>query len=227
MWPLHIQTFTTDKQVAEAACQSITQAARTAIQARGVFRLVLAGGSTPQQTYALLTNTKQDWARWEIFWGDERCLSSGHPERNDSMARKAWLDHVAIPETQCHSMPISSNPFEAAAYYAHTIAEKLPFDLVLLGMGEDGHTASLFPNDAALHADSLVTATTQAPKPPPERVSLSIAALQNCRQQLMLVTGKSKAAAVAQWKMGAALPIAQTVTDKTQLFLDEAANGTK
>lgn len=215
MLPSDTQVLVDAEAVAQRACEWIAAAAQVAIRERGVFRLVLAGGSTPQRAYALLADTLQDWDRWEIFWGDERCLPVEHGERNS---------RLSLPTARRFPIPAELGAEAAAVAYAQTISEKLPFDVVMLGMGEDGHTASLFPGFVD-DPTGLTVAVFDAPKPPPERVSLSVAALQACRQQLVLVTGAGKIEALAQWRSGARLPIALAVRADACLLVDAAAYG--
>lgn len=228
MLPMNTQVKADAEAVAQAACDIISQTAVQAIAERGVFRLVLAGGSTPNRTYALLAQTKQTWAQWEIFWGDERCLPADHAARNSRMAIQTWLGQVAIPPQNIHVIPADMAAENAATAYAHVIMGKLPFDLVLLGMGEDGHTASLFPGTSLLASphdgDIGVQSVYDAPKWPPERVSLTVAALQDCRAQLIMATGVGKAASLREWRDHAAcaLPIAQAATANACLLLDQA-----
>lgn len=211
--------------VAVEAALLIGEAARQAIRQRGVFRLVLAGGATPRRTYEILAASAHDWSRWEIFFGDERCLPADHPERNSLMAFEAWLSRVPISPTQIHPIAAERGAAEAAADYAPLIARRRPFDLVLLGMGEDGHTASLFPGAPA--SEDAVIAVNDAPNPPAERVSLNYASLRDAHRQLVLVTGAGKAAALAAWRRGdpagAALPIARVVRQDACLLVDRAA----
>lgn len=215
MLPSDTQVLVDAEAVAIRACEWIAAAAAVAIRERGVFRLVLAGGGTPQRAYDLLADTLQDWDRWEIFWGDERCLPVEHVERNSRMS---------LPTARRFPIPAELGAEAAAVAYAQTIREKLPFDVVMLGMGEDGHTASLFPGFVD-DPTALTVAVFDAPKPPPERVSLSVAALQACRQQLVLVTGAGKIEALAQWRSGARLPIALAVREDACLLVDAAAYG--
>ena len=218
MLPVDTRLLADPEAVAIAACHLISAAAAAAIAQRQIFRLVLAGGTTPGRIYQWLATTTQQWAAWEIFWGDERCLPADEPGRNSRMAQTRWLDHVAIPATQIHPIPAELGAAEGAAQYAETIHDKPPFDLVLLGIGEDGHTASLFPGRKA-QADAVI-AVHDAPKPPAERVSLNFETLRACRQQLVIVTGAEKAAALAAWQHGQNLPIAQAVRRDACLLLD-------
>lgn len=221
MLPANTQVLADPGAVAAEACRLIAAAAREAIGQRGVFRLVLAGGSTPGGAYERLAASMQDWAAWEIFWGDERCLPIEHPGRNSRLAQDQWLGHVAITARRIHPIPAENGAARAAVEYAELIAGQLPFDLVLLGMGEDGHTASLFPG--APGSTAPVIAVYDAPKPPAERVSLNFQTLGACRQQLVLVTGTGKSTALAAWRQGKSLPISHAVRADACLLLDTAA----
>jgi 6-phosphogluconolactonase len=210
--------------VAKRAAALVLAAAERAIGQRGAFSLVLAGGTTPMACYEHLAGASADWGQWHVYFGDERCLAPGDPERNSAMAATSLLDRVAIPTSQVHPIPAERGADTGAAHYLPVVATALPFDLVLLGMGEDGHTASLFPGHR--HPDeALVVPVCGAPKPPPERVSLGAAALANCRQLLVLVTGSGKRPAMQAWKSGEDLPIARVAQgDHCRLLLSEDAN---
>ena len=210
--------------VAERAAELVLAAATTAIAERGAFKLVLAGGTTPMACYDLMAEAKADWNRWHLYFGDERCLGAEDPERNSVMAAGHLTDRVPIPVAQVHPIAAERGATAAATAYSPLVEAALPFDLVLLGMGEDGHTASLFPGDR--HPEkALVVPVHGAPKPPPERVSLGPAALIACRQMLVLVTGAGKRSAMKQWRAGEDLPIAQfTGVEHSILLLDEEAN---
>ncbi len=202
--------------VADAACRLIGIAARNAIAQRRRFRLVLAGGGTPLATYRRLAASDQQWKRWVLYYGDERCLPADDPQRNSQMVVDSGLArrvgrHYPIP-TELGAKP-------AAARYRELIRDALPFDMVLLGMGEDGHTASLFPGHD--WPDKAAFAVKNAPKPPPNRVTLGVKTLQNCRSMLVLVTGESKTEAVGQWRSGAKLPIARVSNVAHALVLVE------
>ena len=181
-----------------------------ALRERGAFHIVLAGGGTPRQVYAQLAQEQHNWARWQIWFGDERCLPPGDPERNSHMAQQAWLSQVAIPSQNVHAIPAERGAVAAAEDYGRALAGIDAFDLVLLGLGEDGHTASLFPGHdwgEAIHAPAAL-AVLDAPKPPPERVSLSARRLSQAEAVLFLVTGVGKREAVKAWRGGVTLPVA-------------------
>lgn len=189
-----------------AARDRIVAAAERAIAARGSFSIVLCGGGTPRGVYRLLRTADTDWRAWHVYYGDERCVPEDHGERTSRMAAALWLDHVAIPAAQVHAIPAERGPEAGAAAYAETLATVDDFDLVLLGLGEDGHTASLFPGHPRDGADAL--AVFDAPKPPPTRVSLSAARLSRAREVWFLVDGIGKLEAVARWQHGDDLPAA-------------------
>lgn len=208
---IQLQCLPSADAVAAEAATRVLRAAEGAIGARGRFALVLAGGRTPLAAYTLLVGQETDWDRWHIFLGDERCLGPEDPGRNSLAAARAFLQQVPIPRHNIHWIPAELGAELAAAAYASVIAPVLPFDLVLLGMGEDGHTASLFPGHS-IPKGALVIPVRGAPKPPPERVSLSPKALGACREMLILITGADKRAALAAWRGGADLPVARVAT---------------
>jgi 6-phosphogluconolactonase len=192
-----------------AALERILDAAKHAIAARGRFLIVLSGGNTPRGVYERLRAANTDWSRWHIYFGDERCLPNDDLERNSRMAADTWLDHVKIPQNQVHAIPAERGAQQAAPIYSDTLRGVGDFDLILLGLGEDGHTASLFSgHDWGAAPDSPdALAVFDAPKPPPQRVSLSAARLSRARAVLFLVTGESKRDAVTQWRSGADIPV--------------------
>jgi 6-phosphogluconolactonase len=192
----------------DAAFRRLLDAAADAIAQRGEFLLVLAGGNTPRAVYSMLRDATTDWSRWRIYFGDERCAAPDDAQRNSKMAAATLLDHVPIQRAQIHPIPAELGATQAALAYANTLRGVGDFDLVLLGLGEDGHTASLFPDHALGSApDSPDTlAVFDAPKPPPARVSLSAARLSRARAVLFLIDGESKRAAVTQWRAGADIP---------------------
>lgn len=195
-----------------AAYRRILAAADCAIERRGRFLIVLAGGSTPREVYRMLRAADTDWSRWHLYFGDERCLPADDPERNSRMAADAWLNHVPIPQDQVHVIPAELGPNAATLAYIQTLRGVGDFDLVLLGLGEDGHTASLFPGRDFSVAPSApdALAVIDAPKPPSQRVSLSPARLSRARTVLFIVSGEAKREAVARWRDGADLPV-QTI----------------
>ncbi len=194
----------------ENLAEKICALGNTCIKEKNIFSVVLAGGETPRGIYARLSHCNSDWSRWHIYFSDERCLPAGHPDRNDSMARSVWLDHVAIPAQNIHAIPAHPSTKESISQYNQTLAHIDTFDLVLLGLGEDGHTASLFPgHDWGTDEHATATlAVNNAPKPPPQRISMSARRLSSSRQLWFIVTGKHKQDAVAHWQRGDNIPAA-------------------
>jgi 6-phosphogluconolactonase len=220
------QWLGTAEDVRQAARRTIAQAAAQAIQARGAFHLVLAGGTTPRAVYQSLHDLDTDWSAWHIYFGDERVLPAEHPERNSKMAQDAWLAQTSIPTYQIYSMPTERGLEPACAAYADTLADVGEFDLVLLGLGEDGHTASLFPGHDMGAADGApdVLMVRDAPKPPPQRLTLSANRLSRAQQVLFLVTGAGKQSAVARWRSGEPIPAAAIHSHNgVDVLLDNAA----
>lgn len=212
--------------LAQRGCQWIASAADAAISLRESFHLVLAGGSTPQACYKLLRALDTDWSRWWVYFGDERCVPIGHAQRNDAMAREAWLDHVPIPCDNIQPMPAELGAEAGAQAYVRTLDGIGIFDMVLLGLGEDGHTASLFPgHDWGTAPDAIdVLAVFDSPKPPPQRVSLSASRLSRAREVLFLVSGTEKRSAVRRWKAGDTIVAATIQPDAgVDVLLDAAA----
>jgi len=208
--------------LADALCAE----AGAAIAARGVFHLVLAGGSTPRGLYRALADRNAGDANWHAWYGDERCLPADHPERNSVMVEAAWLSASRIPPENRRPIPAELGAREAASLYGDWLKSVGDFDVVLLGMGEDGHTASLFPeHDWGAAPDSPDALTVlDAPKPPLGRVSLSAARLNRSAKVWFVVTGAGKREALARWKSGAVLPVSVVQgKQETVAWLDGAA----
>lgn len=188
----------------ERAAAAIARIADAAIACHGNFNIVLAGGETPRAIYARLARLDADWSRWRVYFGDERLAPAHHPSRNSTMAWKEWLH--ACPAIEVHPILTEHGLAQAAHDYA-VILNGVRFDLVLLGLGEDGHTASLFDTMAA-HTNADVIAVRNAPKPPPERVSLTPRSLSRAENVLFIVAGQGKREAVTRWRAGEMLPAA-------------------
>lgn len=189
----------------EATTSRVLTAASAAIEKHGSFLIVLAGGNTPKSIYKLLSHADADWANWHVYHNDDRCLPVDHPERNSKMARDVWLNHVPIPANQIHDIPTELGNIEGAKAYAETLAGVRNFDLVILGVGEDGHTASLFPKQPVDNSADAVP-VFNAPKPPADRVTMSQNRLNNTHEVMFLVTGAGKQMAVDHWRKGDAIP---------------------
>lgn len=185
----------------------------------GIRTLVLAGGSTPQRAYRLL-QPGPAWGRIAVLFGDERCVPPDDPESNYRMAREDLLDRVA-PAT-VHRMAGELGAEEGARRYAEVLAAYPALDLVLLGMGPDGHTASLFPGAPEVTMDGAVVPVHGAPKPPPDRISLTLPVLRAARRVVFVVTGTDKAGAVAKASRG---EVPSGMIPGAEYLLDAAAAG--
>jgi 6-phosphogluconolactonase len=185
----------------------IMRRADESISKNGQFSIVLAGGNTPRAIYRLLRDMPTDWTKWHIYINDDRCLPIDHEERNSLMVDQVWLSHVNIPKNQIHAIPSELGPIEGAKAYAKTLKNVGTFDLVLFGLGEDGHTASLFPGHVVDNSADAVP-VFNSPKPPAERVTMSQHRLNNTHAAVFLVTGEGKQEAVDKWRKGELIPAA-------------------
>jgi 6-phosphogluconolactonase len=195
--------------LAGEAARAFAALAGAAIARHGRFRVALSGGSTPRALHQQLAeryHDSLDWERVEIFWGDERFVPPDDPESSFRMARETLLDHVPVPAAHIFPYPtVGGTPEAAAQAYAETLkarfGDETPrFDLILLGMGPDAHTASLFPGHPEVVAPSstLVVAVHNAPKPPPERLTFTLRLLNAAAQVIFLVAGSDKATALRE-----------------------------
>ena len=216
-----LEIFADAEVLAKTVTRRIKLACELAVEARGAFHLVLAGGTTPKRCYELLAEEDLAWDKLHIYFGDERCLSIGDLERNDTMAKNAWLDKVSIPDSQIHSIPAEEGPDAGAERYSVVLENAPSLDLVLLGLGEDGHTASLFPGNTACQDTRYAVPVFNAPKPPPERISMGQTYINQARSQWFIVTGSGKHDAIEQIMHGEPLPA--TMFKRAQWLVEEAS----
>ena len=204
-----VEVVPTADDLARVACEIITAAASASIGRRRYFRIALAGGSTPQAVYRLLADDPyMDFTGWQIFWSDERCVPPTSPESNYAMAKAALLDRLARPPALVFRMAGEGDPDAAAISYERAVRELVPpnpavvtgqtprFDLVLLGMGADGHTASLFPGTAALDEQERLVVANHVPQLATTRLTFTYPLINAARRVLILVSGEAKAAAL-------------------------------
>lgn len=202
---LHIHTDSA--ALAHAVAVRCAELARTAQTDHGAFHVALAGGSTPRLLYRLLATEQRahiDWTRTQIYFGDERCVAPDHPDSNYAMAHEALLRHVEIPPAQIHRIEAEDpDPHAAARRYADLLHRRLPrphgtgqFDLVLLGLGPDGHIASLFPDTAILDEHRAWVAAVHVDKLQAWRISLTYPVINAARHVALLVAGDNKAAII-------------------------------
>ena len=204
---MHIAIYPDIDTLSQQAAQYVVRIASESIADRGRFTIALSGGTTPRKLYGLLGSepysSQIDWKLAHIFWGDERCMPPDNPDSNYSMAKEVLLSKIPIPALQVHRMP-ADQPDREAASYAYTIEMQrtfgtngMPgFDLIQLGMGPEGHTASLFPHQASLHEKQRLVIPVSVPKPPPDRLTFTPPLLNAARNILFLVTGSDKADAL-------------------------------
>lgn len=201
------------------AVEVILQQAAAAIAARGRFVLALCGGSTPQRVYERLADAEQDWQCWHLLYGDERCLPLRDAQRTSTLVERCWLDRIQFPAANHHVPAVERGADRAALDYGADIEPLLPLDMALLGIGEDGHTASLFPGHA--HPPQAVVPVHDAPKPPADRISMSYGTLCAAATVCFLVTGPAKRAALARWLSGEDIPAARVNgRERTLLITD-------
>lgn len=200
-----VKQFPDPQSMAAAAARRFVDLAAVNVKAKDQFNVVLAGGSTPRLMYELLASTHRGAVEWEnvcFFWGDERSVPGDHPDSNYRMARVAMLDHLALPAENVHPIPGEREPDEAAREYASILRSHFKeavtpeFDLVLLGMGEDGHTASLFPYTDALQIRDQPVTANYVPRMDTWRITLTIPVINAAHNVLFLVSGQSKADAL-------------------------------
>ena len=217
--------------VTALAAERVITTIAEAVARAGRCRVALSGGTTPRALYQELARpTQQARIPWEavvLYWGDERMVPQDHADSNYRMAVEALLSHVPAVEAQVHRIQTERGAQEAALHYAELLGDE-PLDLVLLGMGDDGHTASLFPGDPSLSSEQRVVVTAR-PRPPQQRVSLSLGTINRAAAALLLVTGASKAAALGRAydeieRGEPRLPIARVSPNGTLTWMiDEAA----
>lgn len=195
-------------ELARAASREFASAARSAVQNRGVFRVVLSGGSTPRALYRLLAagfpSRGMPWRKTRFFFGDERCVPPEDPLSNYRMAKETLITPLGISEAQVLRMAGEEHPRRAARIYEEALRREFPlartaprFDLVLLGLGADGHTASLFPGSRALLEKRRWVAAVRTEAGPPWRLTLTLPVLNAARRIFFLVSGREKNAAAA------------------------------
>ncbi len=190
-----------------AVAELFLEKARVAVAERGRFIVSLAGGQTPQRIYEILAkppySNQIPWQKVHIYWGDERYVPADDIRSNQLMARKAFLDHVPIPQEQIHPILCTSSPQQAVKEYEHVLAstflkEEPQFDFIFLGLGSDGHTASLFPNTSVLHEREHWAGHVYLPEQDSHRVTLTVPVINQARTIVFLVTGDSKAEIVRE-----------------------------
>ena len=205
MTELHV--LSTTEETAQAKAQFVAALAKECVDARGQFTIALSGGTTPRRLYEVLASPpyfkEMAWDRWQVFWNDERCVPPVHQDSNYRMAREALLDHVAIPNTNVHRMRGEDDPLEAARAYEADVREVLQspapsFDLILLGIGDDGHTASLFPGTPVLGEQDRLVVGNWVPDLQVHRITFTLPLINAAKVVAFLDTAETKAGLLRQ-----------------------------
>ncbi len=217
-----IQVSRTDdaEGVAQRGADVIVAAITSARVLHGEAHLALAGGTTPRRCYELLSEMLDDWSEVHLWYGDERCVAPDDPDSNALMVHEALIAPGAIE----HRMLGELGPEAGAAAYAEELGDTV-IDVMLLGIGPDGHTASLFPNHPQLDAPGIAIGISDSPKPPPQRITLTLSKINESRRILVLAAGAGKADAVARILSGPdrSTPASLLDRDRLELVVDAAA----
>lgn len=225
---MRTEVFPDPGSVAKRAAERIAQVVRDAVAERGRCALAISGGTTPWQAFGALAEEDVPWERVHLFQVDERVAPSGDPERNYSHMKEALIDRIPIPPANVHPMPVEEEDLDAGARRYESILRRVAgtppvLDLVQLGLGEDGHTASLFPGDPALQvldADVALSGLHKGRR----RMTLTFPAIDRARRILWLVTGAGKAAALERLLAGdRSTPAGRVRNDRAVLLADTAA----
>lgn len=224
--------------VAQRAAAHVARQLRHAREQRGVAHLALSGGTTPGRTYELLGGKPEEMGGVQMWFADERCVPPDDEESNYRLVAQTLLTPAGIEPERVHRMEGEAGPHEGARRYAEELARHVPradtsppavpvLDLIVLGIGPDGHVASLFPGAATLDAgeDAICLGVEDSPKPPPERITLSLAVLRAARECLLLATGASKADAVSAMlgEPSRHVPASLLRRERLTMIVDDAA----
>jgi 6-phosphogluconolactonase len=235
-----LTTCASAEAVAVRAAEEVARHLELAIAERGIGHVALSGGTTPARTYELLARRPQEWNGGEVWFADERCVPAEDEQSNYRLVASTLLRGLPIPPQRVHRMEGEAGPEEGARRYAAALREHITIDaapnggaalpvldLIVLGIGPDGHVASLFPGAPALDAGdgAICVAVLDSPKPPPERISLSLATLRAARRCLLLATGAGKADAVAAMlaEPSREVPASLLRRERLTVIVDDAA----
>jgi 6-phosphogluconolactonase len=224
--------------VAQRTAEELLRALQAADAERGAAHVALSGGRTPTRTFALLADSRAPWDGVEVWFADERCVAPDDAQSNYRLVRESLLEPAGIAPERVHRMPGELGPEPGASRYAAELLAAAPrsspsaagppaLDLIVLGIGEDGHVASLFPDAPALAAgdESVCLGVRESPKPPPERITLSLSVLRAARRCLLVATGSEKAHAVAAMlgEPSSHVPASLLRRERLTVILDDAA----
>lgn len=215
-----IRPFDDPEQLAARAAQDLAIAIAQARSERGVAHIALAGGTTPLRCYELLDHAIRDWSGVHLWYGDERCVPFDDPDSNHGQVK----ERLRAPGATWHPMPGTLGPTEGALEYARELGPTV-LDVCHLGLGPDGHTASLFPRSPQLLATGVAVGVTDSPKPPPNRITLTLPKINGSRRIVLLVTGEGKFDALAGTRAPESQEIPASLLDRERLLImaDRAA----
>lgn len=215
--------FDSAAEASDACARFISEQIQQCLARQPHCTIALPGGKTPADCLQQISRQSIDWDRTHWLPGDERCLPVGDDERNDTLFRQHFLGLIPLPAENFHAMPAELGAEQGALAFTREIVPWLPLDIAFLGMGEDGHTASLFPGNTALSLESAAVPVYDAPKAPPERISLSRHTLRHAATRCVLTLGESKQEAIQRIRAGETLPINDI--GPIHWFVDRAASG--
>lgn len=212
--PVQIARHPDPETLAIDAARDLAASIAQARAERGVAHVCLAGGTTPMRCYELLDSAVRDWSGVHLWYGDERCVPFDDPDSNHGQVK----ERLRAPGATWHPMPGTLGPAEGALEYSRELG-MTTLDVVHLGMGPDGHTASLFPHHRALDAHTVAVGVCDSPKPPPERITLSLAKLNSARRIVLLVSGEGKSEALGRVMGGIDRGTPASLLDRDKLLI--------
>ncbi|WP_017850669.1 6-phosphogluconolactonase [Leptospira interrogans] len=211
---MQIIEFSDEQGFLTHCLNQIEKISQDAIQFKNFFHIVLTGGDTARLLYSKLKDLKTDWSKWLFYFGDERCVPEDHVDSNSLMVQKSLFEFLPVNEKQIFKIPGHLGARKGALEYSKSIQLVLSFDLVLLGLGEDGHVASLFPGmDLSEEKDTIEI--YDSPKPPKERISLSLRKINSSDCILIIAKGRRKKEIIKRIKMGETLPVTSLFPKKS------------
>lgn len=216
-----LRIYPGSEQVAQAVADYLFLQITACVKQKGLCYVVLPGGSTPARCLEILAEKTLPWKNIHWYPGDERCYPVGHAERNDTMINAKLFSQQKSASKNLFPIPAELGPEQGAENYAALLDATPAMDIVVLGMGEDGHTASLFPGNVALDDQRSAVPVYNAPKAPDQRVSIGLTTLKNAAVCIIIATGESKREALAELNAGVVLPVGLVAADVW--FIDEAA----
>ena len=218
--PVQLARQPDPESLARHAARDLIASIQDVRELRGIAHVCLAGGSTPMRCYELLDSQLDDWTNVHLWYGDERCVPYDDPESNHGQVKERLRARGAI----WHPMPATLGPAEGAIEYSREMGPTI-LDIIQLGMGPDGHTASLFPHHPVLDAQGVAVGITDSPKPPPERITLTLPKINSSRRIVLLVAGEGKSEALARAMGTPDRGTPASLLDRTKLLImaDNAA----